>query len=72
MNTQHTKQATVALLLVVLSGCADLNSRDRSTIIGAGTGAVAGSLLTNGSSTGTVGGAVVGGVIGNQLKKPPR
>ncbi len=72
MKSPHTIKAAAALVVVLVTGCADMNARDRSTVIGAGTGAVAGSLLTNGSSAGTVGGAVVGGVIGNQLKKPPR
>jgi len=40
-----------------------------STELGAGAGAVGGSVLTGGSVAGTVGGAVVGGVIGHEESK---
>jgi len=53
--------------LITLGGCANLSHRDRNTVTGAGVGAVAGAILTGGSSVGTVGGAAVGGVIGNQI-----
>lgn len=58
--------AVVALL--GLSACSGMSTQDRNTAIGAGVGAVGGSVLTGGSTVGTVGGAVVGGVIGNQVK----
>lgn len=58
--------ATLASLLA-LSGCAGLSHRDRNIITGAGIGAVAGAVLTGGSSIGTVGGAAVGGVIGDTI-----
>lgn len=62
--------AGFALVAVVLSsGCANLSTRDRNTITGAGVGAVAGSILTGGSSVGTVGGAAVGGYIGSQVRR---
>jgi osmotically inducible lipoprotein OsmB len=63
--------AALAASLVVggsLSACADMTARDRNTAIGAGVGAVAGSVLTGGSAAGTIGGAAVGGVVGNQVK----
>jgi osmotically inducible lipoprotein OsmB len=56
-----------ATLLVSLSGCSSMTTRDKNTAIGAGVGAVAGAVLTGGSAWGTVGGAAVGGVIGNQV-----
>lgn len=37
--------------------------------LGAGVGAIGGSVLTGGSAIGTVGGAAVGGVIGNEAGK---
>ncbi len=52
-----------------LGGCGTMSSRDQSTAVGAGVGAVAGAVLTGGSAIGTVGGAAVGGVIGNQVGK---
>lgn len=62
------KTATLAaVLLLGLSACANMSQRDRNTAIGAGAGAVGGSVLTGGSTMGTLGGAVVGGVIGNQV-----
>ncbi|MFA9216769.1 MAG: glycine zipper 2TM domain-containing protein [Sphingomonadaceae bacterium] len=64
--------ATVLAASIGLSACAGMSNQDKNTAIGAGVGAVAGSVLTGGSSVGTVGGAAVGGVIGNQVSKPPR
>ncbi|WP_256077629.1 glycine zipper 2TM domain-containing protein [Massilia sp. YIM B04103] len=55
-----------------LSACSNMSQQDRNTAVGAGVGAVAGSVLSGGSAIGTVGGAAVGGVIGNQVSKPPR
>ena len=54
-------------LLLGLSGCTGLSSQERSTVIGAGAGAVGGAILTGGSPLGTVGGAAVGGVIGHEV-----
>lgn len=59
-----------AIVAVVLStGCANLSTHDRNTITGAGVGAVAGAVLTGGSSVGTVGGAAIGGYIGSQVRR---
>jgi osmotically inducible lipoprotein OsmB len=60
--------ASLATAALALTGCADMSRQDRNTAVGAGVGAVAGSVLTGGSAVGTVGGAAVGGVIGNQVK----
>jgi osmotically inducible lipoprotein OsmB len=70
MNTIKSLAAIAAILS--LSACAGMSSQDKSTAVGAGVGAVAGSVLTGGSAVGAVGGAAVGGVIGNQVSKPPR
>lgn len=51
---------------LILSGCSGMSHQDKSTAVGAGVGAVGGSVLTGGSALGTVGGAAVGGVIGNE------
>lgn len=58
-----------ASLLVGLVGCSGMSAQDKSTAIGAGVGAVGGSILTGGSAVGTVGGAAVGGIIGHEIKK---
>jgi osmotically inducible lipoprotein OsmB len=61
---------TLAVVTVVsVVGCAGLTRRDENTILGAGIGGVAGSVLTGGDALGTVGGAAVGGLIGNQVNK---
>lgn len=62
--------AVAAAVLLGLSGCDTMSTRDRDTLIGAGVGAVGGAALTGGSAVGTVGGAAVGGLIGNQVGKP--
>ncbi|HEX8404077.1 MAG TPA: glycine zipper 2TM domain-containing protein [Duganella sp.] len=74
MNNIKRLASTAAILAATLglSACAGMSSQDKSTAVGAGVGAVAGSVLTGGSAIGTVGGAAVGGVIGNQVNKPPR
>jgi osmotically inducible lipoprotein OsmB len=62
----------VAALTVVamgLSACAGMSQQEKSTAIGAGVGAVGGSILTGGSTAGTLGGAAVGGVIGHEVNK---
>ena len=56
-------------LVMGISGCSSMSTRDKNTAIGAGVGAVTGAVLTGGSAWGTVGGAAVGGVIGNQIGK---
>jgi osmotically inducible lipoprotein OsmB len=66
------RAAMAAVTLAVataLAGCADMSTRDRDTVVGAGVGAVGGAVLTGGSALGTVGGAAVGGVVGNQVGK---
>ena len=71
MKTMHrfaVNAVTVALVLG-LSACSEMSTRDRDMAIGAGAGAVAGAVLTGGSGVGTVGGAAVGGLIGNQVGK---
>mgnify|MGYP001231113405 FL=1 len=60
--------ATVTLLS--LGACSGMTQQEKGTAVGAGVGAIGGSILTGGSAVGTVGGAVVGGVIGNQVNKP--
>jgi len=66
--THGYKTGAVALALVLsLSGCSGMSTRDKNTAVGAGIGGVAGAVLTGGSALGTVGGAAVGGVIGNQI-----
>jgi len=71
MNTiqKLAVSAAVATVLFGLAGCAGMSTQDKNTAIGAGVGAVGGSVLTGGSAAGTVGGAAVGGVIGHEINK---
>ena len=54
---------------VALTACSGMTRREKNTAIGAGVGAVGGSILTGGSTTGTLGGAAVGGIIGHEMNK---
>ena len=58
-----------ALALITMVGCAGMSQQEKNTAIGAGVGAIGGSVLTGGSATGTIGGAAVGGVIGHEIDK---
>lgn len=71
MNTirKLAVNAAVVTMLIGMAGCAGMSTQDRNTAIGAGVGAVGGSVLTGGSAVGTVGGAAVGGVIGHEISK---
>jgi len=70
MNTIHKLTVyAVVTALFGLGGCAGMSTQDKNTAIGAGVGAVGGSVLTGGSTMGTVGGAAVGGVIGHEISK---
>lgn len=61
--------AIAAIVLLGLGGCAGMTRQERNTAIGAGAGAVTGSVLTGGSTTGTLGGAAIGGIIGHEVGK---
>ena len=61
--------ALAAVMLLGLGGCAGMSRQDKNTAIGAGVGAVGGSVMTGGSAVGTVGGAAVGGIIGHEIGK---
>jgi osmotically inducible lipoprotein OsmB len=63
------KAALCAVLVGLLSACAGMSAQEKSTAIGAGAGAIGGSILTGGSTAGTLGGAAVGGLLGHELKK---
>lgn len=60
--------AATLTLAASLSACGGMTRQQQNTAIGAGVGAVGGSVLTGGSTLGTLGGAAVGGIIGNQVE----
>lgn len=71
--TQHIVRtlgvtATVSAIMG-LAACAGMTQQEKNTAIGAGVGAIGGSVLTGGSTAGAVGGAAVGGVIGHEVNK---
>lgn len=68
-NLRLSIGALSVAVLLGLNGCSGMSTRDRNTVIGAGVGAVSGSVLTGGSTAGTVGGAAVGGIIGHEINK---
>jgi osmotically inducible lipoprotein OsmB len=67
--TRTVGVAVLTMAVVGLSACSGMSQQEKSTAIGAGVGAVGGSILSGGSALGTLGGAAVGGVIGNELEK---
>ena len=71
MNTrqQLAVKAAAVTVLLALGACSGMTTQEKNTAIGAGVGAVGGSVLTGGSAAGTVGGAAVGGVIGHEINK---
>jgi osmotically inducible lipoprotein OsmB len=56
------------LSFALLTACAGMSAQEKSTAIGAGAGAIGGSILTGGSTAGTLGGAAVGGYLGHEIK----
>ena len=64
-----TGVAIAAMAALTLAACAGMTQQEKNTAIGAGVGAIGGSILTGGSTTGAVGGAAVGGVIGHEINK---
>lgn len=67
---QRSALATCGIAaMLTLGGCSTMTEREKGMAIGAGAGAVAGSVLTDGSALGTLGGAAAGGVIGNEVGK---
>jgi osmotically inducible lipoprotein OsmB len=67
-----TGTAWLAAASLILSACSGMTQQEKNTAIGAGVGAIGGSILTGGSTTGTLGGAAVGGVIGHEVNKPAK
>ena len=67
--TRTVGAAVLTMAVVGLSACSGMSQQEKGTAIGAGVGAVGGSILSGGSTLGTLGGAAVGGVIGNELEK---
>ena len=67
--TRVTRAAALAVTASALAACAGMTQQEKNTAIGAGVGAIGGSVLTGGSAAGALGGAAVGGVIGHEVDK---
>ena len=69
MKTRLTlaRVAAAALISIGLSAPVAASDKTANTLIGAGLGAVAGSVLSDGDMLVTLGGAAAGGVLGNVL-----
>lgn len=67
--TPSTRSLVLSLAVLALSACSGMTQQEKNTAIGAGVGAIGGSILTGGSTAGAVGGAAVGGVIGHEVNK---
>lgn len=65
----YTRHVAVISALCALSACAGMSKQEKGTAIGAGVGAIGGSILSGGGALGTLGGAAVGGVIGHETNK---
>jgi osmotically inducible lipoprotein OsmB len=61
--------SVLAVAMLSLGACGGMSRQGRNTAIGAGVGAVGGSVLSGGSALGTLGGAAVGGVVGHEASK---
>lgn len=74
MNTtrQLARAATIGVMVLALAGCATHSRKQNNTLIGAGLGAAAGAVLTEGNPLYTVGGAAAGGLLGNILTDDDR
>jgi osmotically inducible lipoprotein OsmB len=74
MRSQYTLTrikvvAAMTVSAISLVACAGMTQHEKNTAIGAGVGAIGGSILTGGSNAGTLGGAAIGGVIGHEIDK---
>lgn len=63
---------TIGVIVLTLAGCATQSRKDNNTLLGAGLGAAAGAVLTDGDPLFTIGGAAAGGLLGNVLTKDDR
>ncbi len=69
LTMRTASNTALAVLALSLSACSGMTQQEKNTAIGAGVGAIGGSILTGGSAAGAVGGAAVGGVIGHEVNK---
>lgn len=66
------RYATIGTIVLAMAGCATHSRKENNTLLGAGLGAAAGAVLTDGDPLYTVGGAAAGGLLGNILTDDDR
>jgi len=66
-KTKCTWYLVAVAAAIGIGGCSGMSRQDRNTLLGAGVGAAAGNVLSDGSTMGTLGGAAAGGVLGRVL-----
>ena len=72
MRSQYQRIARILMVgiaAVAVAGCATHSRKHNNTMVGAGLGAAAGAVLTQGDPVYTLGGAAAGGVIGGVVGK---
>lgn len=67
-----TRFALVGALALTATGTAMASDRGNNTLLGAGLGAAAGAIFSQGDPLATLGGAAAGGVLGNVLTEDRR
>jgi osmotically inducible lipoprotein OsmB len=65
----HKVAAVAAAVVIVLSGCSAVGTKDKDTAIGVGAGGASGPIPGVGA-VGTAAGAVAGGIVGHEIGKP--
>lgn len=63
---------SATLALAAMNPAAAADRRTTNTILGAGVGAAAGAVLSQGDTLATLGGAAAGGLLGHVLTEEPR
>lgn len=66
-STRIAKLAIASLTALVLAGCATHDRKTNNTMMGAGLGAAAGAVVSQGDPWYALGGAAAGGLLGNIL-----
>jgi len=66
-STRIAKLAMIGLTALVLAGCATHDRKTNNTMVGAGLGAAAGAVVSQGDPWYALGGAAAGGLLGNIL-----
>ena len=67
LSSRMSRFIVIAVAAVAFTGCATHDRKSTNTMLGAGLGAAAGAVVSQGNPLLTVGGAAAGGLLGNIL-----